>query len=903
MTPDPSSPPPPAPGGSIEPISVAVEMSNSFLDYSMSVIISRALPDVRDGLKPSQRRILLAMNDLNLAPGKNYRKCAKICGDTSGNYHPHGEATIYPTLVNMAQPWTMRDTLIDGQGNFGSVEGDPPAAMRYTEARLTHLGHVLMADMEKDTVDFVANYDETQREPVVFPAAFPNLLVNGGTGIAVGMATNLPPHNLGEIIDGICATVDNPDISIEQLLTYVKGPDFPTGCTILGNRGIYDYTRTGRGSIKVRGRAGIYEDAKGREQIIITEIPYAVNRARLVERIAELANAKIIPEISAVRDESDENTRVVVDLKRDSRSQVVLNNLYKHTALESTFSVNMLAIDHRRPRLLNLKDAMVCYIEHRREVILRRTRYLLGKAEEHAEKLEAFLIALGNLDDFIRMIRDSKTRDEAREKIKAYHFTAEAAEAIGILIRGQASLKTIPGQYVFTDKQVDHILELRLYQLVGLERDKVKNEYDELLEKIRDLLDILAREERVLQIIKDELLDIKERYATPRKTDFGMDEGDIAVVDLIANDSNIITISHRGYIKRTPAIEFRTQARGGKGLKGMETREAVDKDTENDFVEHLFTATAHDYLMFFTDTGRLYVERVYQLPEGSRTAKGRSIKNLLNLRPEEKIASVLRIEARGNEDKSATFVEDKFVLFATRSGKVKKTKLSDFRNYRKDGTIAIRIEEGNSLTHVVLTNGSDDISMVTNRGYAVRCNESTIRPMGRGSAGVRGIRPRPGDYLVGLTVVDDTTHFLVVSANGLGKRTPFEDYPTKGRGGKGVITMRVTEKTGPVTAAIRVAETDELMLMTNTGQSVRIRVADIRITGRNASGVKLMNLRTGEVIQDIALVVNDDEDEIEVAALPETDPSEVEEEIIDDIEEEDDDDIEDNEEESDEEEK
>lgn len=889
MTPDPIIPPRHA---DIEPISVAVEMSNSFLDYSMSVIISRALPDVRDGLKPSQRRILLAMNDLNLAPGKNYRKCAKICGDTSGNYHPHGEATIYPTLVNMAQPWTMRDTLIDGQGNFGSVEGDPPAAMRYTEARLTHLGHVLMADMEKDTVDYIANYDETQREPVVFPAAFPNLLVNGGTGIAVGMATNLAPHNLGEIVDGICATVDNPDITVEQLLTYVKGPDFPTGCTILGTRGIYDYTRTGRGSIKVRGRASISEDARGREQIIITEIPYSVNRARLVERIAELANAKILPEISAVRDESDENNRVVVDLKRDARSQVVLNNLYKHTALESTFSVNMLAIDHRRPRLLNLKDAMVCYIEHRREVVLRRTRYLLGKAEEQAEKLEAFLLALGNLDDFIRMIRDSKTRDEAREKIKGYHFEPAAAEALGILIRGQASLKIVPGKYVFTDKQVDHILELRLYQLVGLERDKVKNEYDELLEKIRDLLDILAREERVLQIIKDELLDIKERYATPRKTDFGLDEGEIAVVDLIANDSNIITISHRGYIKRTPASEFRTQARGGKGLKGMETREAVDKEDENDFVEHLFAATAHDYLMFFTDTGRLYIERVFQIPEGSRTAKGRSIKNLLNLRPEEKIASVLRIEAVGNEDKSATFVEDKFVLFATRSGKVKKTKLSDFRNFRKDGIIAIRIEEGNSLRNVVLTDGTNDISMVTNRGYAVRCNENTIRPMGRGSAGVRGIRPRPGDYLVGLTVVDDSTHFLVVSEKGLGKRTPFEDYPTKGRGGKGVITMKVTEKTGAVTAAIRVAVDDEIMLMTTTGQSVRIRAADIRITGRNASGVKLMNLKAGELIQDIARVVNDgEEDETEVAALPEIDPSEIEEEIIDDLEEEEDDDI------------
>ncbi|MAS93617.1 MAG: DNA gyrase subunit A [Verrucomicrobiales bacterium] len=865
-------------GDSVEPISVADEMSNSFLDYSMSVIISRALPDVRDGLKPSQRRILLAMNDLGLGPGKHYRKCAKICGDTSGNYHPHGEATIYPTLVNMAQPWSMRDCLVDGQGNFGSVEGDPPAAMRYTEARLTHLGHVLMTDMDKATVDFVANYDETQQEPVVFPAAFPNLLVNGGTGIAVGMATNIPPHNLGEVVDGICATVDNPDITVEQLLEYIKGPDFPTGCTILGNRGIYDYATTGRGSIKVRGRATIEEDAKGREQIIITEIPYAVNRARLVERIAELANAKILPEISAVRDESDENTRVVVDLKRDARSQVVLNNLYKHTALASSFSANMLAIDNRRPRLLNIKDAIDCYIEHRREVVLRRTRYLLGKAEEQAEKLEAFLLALGELDDFIKMIRDSKTRDEARAKIKAYHFTKPAAEALGILIRGQASV--VGDQYIFTDKQVDHILELRLYQLVGLEREKVKNEYDELLETIKDLLDILAREERVLQIIKDELLEIKEKYATPRKTDFDIDEGDINVVDLIANESNLITISNRGYIKRTLATEYRTQARGGKGLKGMETREAADEKEEGDFVEHLFAATAHDYLMFFTNTGRVYVERVFQIPEGSRVSKGRSIKNLLNLQTEERIAAVLRIEAVGNEDKDATFVEDQFVLFATRSGKVKKTKLSDFRNYRKDGIIAIKIEDGNELIDVKLTNGTDEISLVTSKGYAVRTSEDNIRPMGRPSSGVAGIRPGDEDWLVSLAVVDNEEQLLVVSEKGLGKRTPFEDYPTKGRGGKGVITMKVTAKTGRVVGAIRVSEDDDIMLMTNTGQSVRIKAADARLTGRNAQGVILMKTKEGETIQDIARIAKEEEEEAvaDDAIADQTDPEQTSEE-------------------------
>lgn len=890
----PAAPTPPPGESGISPINVADEMSQSFLDYSMSVIISRALPDARDGLKPSQRRLLYAMHhDLSLAPNKKHLKCARIVGETMGKYHPHGDGAIYPTLVNMAQPWSMRDILVDGQGNFGSVEGDPPAAMRYTEARLTHCGSALMTDLEKDTVDFVANYDETNEEPAVLPAAIPNLLVNGGTGIAVGMATNIAPHNLGEVVDGICATIDNPAISIAELLTHIKGPDFPTGCTILGMQGIRDYAATGRGSVKVRGRAEISEDAKGREQIIITEIPYAVNRARLVERIAELANEKIIPEISAVRDESDENTRVVVDLKRDARAQVVLNNLYRHTALSSTFSVNMLAIDQRRPKLLNLKDAINCYIEHRREVILRRTRYLLGKAEEQAEKLEAYLLALGNLDDFIRMIRDSKTRDEARAKIKAYTFAAEAVEAMGLLLRGQESLKIQPGRYVLTDRQVDHILELRLYQLVGLERDKIKADYEALLETIKDLLDILAREERVLQIIKDELQEVKAKHGTPRRTDFAAaEEGEIANVDLIANDSNIITITHHGYIKRTPAVEYRTQARGGKGLKGMETREAADED-ENDFVEHLFAATAHDYLMFFTDTGRVYVERVYQIPEGSRVSKGRSIKNLLNLRPEEKIASVLRIEAQGQEDKDATFVEDKFVLFATRSGKVKKTKLSDFRNYRKDGIIAIKIEEENSLTTVVLTQGNDDISMVTNRGYAVRCSETTIRPMGRGSAGVMGIRPRPGDYLVSLTVVDDSTHFLVVSENGLGKRTPFEDYPTKGRGGKGVITMRVTEKTGMVTGALRVGEDDDIMLMTTTGQSVRIRASDIRITGRNASGVKLMNLKPGETIQDIARVVRDgdEEDDDQAVALPETDPSEIEEEVLDEIEEEEDEEI------------
>ena len=846
---------------SIAPINVADEMSKSFLDYSMSVIISRALPDARDGLKPSQRRLLYAMhNDLSLGPTKAHLKCARIVGDTMGKYHPHGDGAIYPTLVNMAQPWSMREILVEGQGNFGSVEGDPPAAMRYTEARLTHLGVALMTDMEKDTVDFVPNYDGTRTEPSVLPAAFPNLLINGGTGIAVGMATNIPPHNLSEVIDALCAQIDNPKITVDEINTHIKGPDFPTGCTILGFNGIRNYMRTGRGSVKARGRATIETLPSNRDQIIITEIPYNVNRATLVERIAELVNQKVLPEISAVRDESDENTRVVIDLKRDSRSQVVLNNLYKHTQLETSFSTNMLAIDNRRPKLLNIKDALTCFLEHRREVIIRRTRFLLGKAEDRAEVLEAYLLAIANLDDFIKIIRNSANRDEAREKIKAYRFTTEAAEALGILIRGQPSIEG--GEYVFTDRQVNAILELRLYQLTALERDKIKDEYDKVLEEIKDLLDILAKEARVLAIIKEELLEVKEKYGSPRKTDIVPDEGEINIEDLIANESTIITISHRGFIKRTPAVDYRTQGRGGKGLKGMETREAQNEEEESDFVEHLFSGTAHDYLLFFTNTGRLFVERVYVIPEMARTAKGRSIKNLLDLREDEKIASVLRLEAVLEEEGDKTWEQEGYILFATRSGTVKKTALVDYKNYRKGGLNAITIEEGNELIGVRLTTGEDDICLVTRDGLCVRTSESTIRSMGRTAKGVAGIRPRGEDYVVSLTIVDKSAQFLVASEKGLGKRTPFDDYPTKGRGGKGLITMKTTDRTGKVAGAIAVLEDDDVMLMTSGGKTVRIKSSGISSIGRNAQGVKLVTLSEGEIIKDIVRVVGEDpEDE------------------------------------------
>ncbi|MDA7656263.1 DNA gyrase subunit A [Akkermansiaceae bacterium] len=848
----------------VESINVADEMSKSFLDYSMSVIISRALPDARDGLKPSQRRLLYAMHhDLSLSASKAHLKCARIVGETMGKYHPHGDGAIYPTLVNMAQPWTMRETLVDGQGNFGSVEGDAPAAMRYTEARLTHMGSAMMTDLEKETVDHQTTYDENSKEPVVLPAAIPNLLVNGGTGIAVGMATNIPAHNMGEVIDGVCARIDNPYITVDEIKEYIKGPDFASACEIRGYKGIDNYFRTGRGSIKMRGVMEVTESKTGASQIMIRQVPHGVNRATLQVRIAELVREKVLVDISGMRDLSADDTCIEITLKRDARPQVVVNQIFKLTAMETSFGVNMLAIHERRPKQLGVLDALDAFIEHRREVVIRRTRFLLRKAEERAENLEAYLLALGHLDDFIKMIRDSKNRDEARQRIKGYHFDLPVAEALGVLIRSQPSI--VGDKYIFTDRQVNAILELRLYQLTAMEQDKIKSEYDSIIEDIKDLLDILAREERVLTIIKDELLEIKEKYATPRRCPILPDEGEIAIEDLISNDGMIVTLSNRGYIKRTAASEYRVQARGGKGVKGMVTQKASD-DEENDFVEHLFTAQAHDYLMFFTNTGRVYVERVYGLPEGSRASKGRSIKNVLDLQPDEAIAAVLRLEYTTDEENGddITFREDAGnVFFATRSGKVKKTSLFDFKNYRKAGTIAIKLDEGNELIGVRLTSGKNDVMLVTHRGMSVRFNEEQARTMGRNSAGVRGIKPREGDFVVGLAVVNDDARLLVASENGLGKRTPFGDYMAKNRGGIGMLTMKCTEKTGPVVGSLSVEEADELMLMTDGGQSIRIRVSDVRETGRNAQGVKLVTLNEGEKLQAVARVMPDDESDEE----------------------------------------
>jgi DNA gyrase subunit A len=772
----------------------------------------------------------------------------------------------------MAQPWAMRERLVEGQGNFGSVEGDPPASMRYTEARLAPLGAVIMEDMEKETVDFVPNYDETRTEPTVFPAAFPNLLVNGGTGIAVGMATNMAPHNLGEIIDGVCAQIDHPEITLKELMQHIKGPDFPTGCMVCGMEGVREYFKTGRGSVKVRGKGGLEELKGGREQIIITEIPYNVNRAVLVERIADLVNEKIITDITAVRDESDENTRVVIEIKRDALPKVVINNLYQHTALETSFAVNALAIDHGRPKTLGLKELINCYIEHRREVIIRRTKFELRKAEERAELLEGYLIALSNMDEFIRIIRHSANREEAKIKLLAFDFTRAQVETLGILIRSETRLTS--GRYSFSEEQANAILELRLYQLTGLEIDKVRAEYSALVERIKDLLDILAKEARVLAIIKAELQAIKAKHATPRMTDLVPDEGDIAIEDLIANEGVIITLTHAGLIKRTNVSSYRSQRRGGKGVIGMATREGATEE-DQDFIEHLFTASTHDHLMFFTNTGRVYVERVHEIPDMGRASKGRSIANLLELKEGETIAALIRIEAKmGPNKEDMTWQQPGFLFFATQKGTVKKTALEDFANMRKGGLNAIGIEPGDALIEVRLTSGQDQVVLITREGMSIRFAEEDVRAMGRPAAGVRGIRLEKSDAVVALAVVVRDATLLVAGENGIGKRTPFdmvkEDgtvepvYRLQSRGGKGIITMKANEKTGAVVGALTVRDADEIMLITTGGQMVRIFVKDIREAGRNTQGVKLINLGEGDKLQAIAPVISEQQEEAAV---------------------------------------
>ncbi|MCD8070629.1 MAG: DNA gyrase subunit A [Akkermansiaceae bacterium] len=837
----------------IRPVDVAEEVSRSFLDYSMSVIISRALPDARDGLKPSQRRVLYAMHELGLTPGRGTVKSARIIGEVIGKYHPHGDASAYGTMVTMAQDWSMRDILVQGQGNFGSSEGDPPAAMRYTEAKLSPLGLALMDDLDKDTVDMQPNYDNSLTEPAVFPSAFPNLLVNGGTGIAVGMATNMAPHNLGEVVDGICAFIDNPHLTSEQLRVYIQGPDFPTGGFILGTDGIDSYFRKGRGSLRMRGKMEAVTHENGREYIHISEVPYGVNRAVLQERIAELVRDKVITDISGMRDLTD---YVEIELKRDARPQVVMNQLYKLTSMETSFSVNMLAIHENRPKTLTMRDAINFYVEHRREVVVRRTKFLLRKAEDRAEVLEAYLLALANLDEIIHIIRDSKNRDDARQRLQAFRFPAELAKGLGI--RRQAFPEK--SGYSFTERQVNAILDLRLYQLTAMESDKVADEYGKLLTQIEDYQDILAHEARVLGIVKDELCAIKEKHATPRRTKIIPFKGDQPIEDLIPNNSMIVTITRSGYIKRTNADAYRLQGRGGKGVKA-----ATAKKDPNDFVEHMFAAQNHDYIMFFTNTGRVYVERVYEIDEADRSAQGRSIKNLLDLQADEHIAAVLRIERRIDDaGKDSTFAAGSGnVVFATRNGTVKKTSLSDFANHRKAGIIAICLEEGNALVNAELTDGGQDIVLVTSDGMSIRFNESEMRTQGRSTIGVRGIRLRGGDRVVALAVVRKSAGatLLVVSETGQGKRTGFGEYRRQSRGGVGIKTMNCTDKTGRVVSAATVTDEDELMIMTNGGKSVRLKVNGIRETGRATQGVRLITLGADESVQDISLVFLDDEED------------------------------------------
>ena len=844
-----------SPGERIERINVAEEIGRSFLDYSMSVIISRALPDVRDGLKPSQRRILYAMHELGLLPGRSTSKCAGIVGETMKKFHPHGDQAIYPTLVHMAEPWSMRERLIEGKGNFGSVEGDAPAAMRYTEARLTHLGAILMDDIDKDTVNFQSTYDEKNMEPVVLPAAFPNLIVNGGTGIAVGMATNLAPHNLTEVIDGICAQIDKPDITIPQLNKIIKGPDFPTGCAIVGIEGIKNYQQTGRGSVKIRAKLHTEMPKGGKEQIIVTEIPFNVNRAELVSRIASLVNEKELTEITDVRDESDESTRVVIELKRDAIAKVVINKLYAMTALETSFAVNQLAIDAGRPKTLNLKELINCFIEHRREVVMRRTRFELKEAQRRAEVLEGYLIALANLDEIIKIIRKAADREEARVKLAAYNFTKREVETFGLRVHNEARLTN--GRYLISAEQVTAILELRLYQLTGLERDKIIEEYQDLLKTITDLSDILAKEVRVLTIIKKELVVIRDKHGNERRTQIVPDEGELAIEDLIANEGVIITITHNSLIKRTNISSYRAQRRGGRGVIGMTTRDG-DRPEDDDFVEHLFTASTHDYLMFFTNTGRVYVERVHEIPDMGRASKGRSIANLLEMKPGERVAALIRVESKKDaQGTDTTWTSGGYVLFATQKGTVKKTSLEDFANCRKGGIIAIGIEPGDNLIEVKLTSGASEAVLITREGMSIRFEESDVRSMGRPATGVRGISLDKEDVVVALAVVDPNATLLVAGEHGIGKRTAFDEYRVQSRGGKGIITMKTNEKTGRVVGALTVVDKDEIMLLTLQGQMVRTPVKDIREAGRNTQGVKLINLTAGDKLTAIARVVSE----------------------------------------------
>jgi len=790
----------------IVPRNVEEEMKESYLRYSMSVIISRALPDVRDGLKPSQRRILYAMRQLNLTPGAKHRKCAKISGDTSGDYHPHGETVIYPTLVRMAQDWAMRYTLINGQGNFGSIDGDPPAAMRYTEARLTHAAIALMEDLDKETVDVVPNYDETKTEPTVFPAKFPNLLCNGSTGIAVGMATNIPPHNLFELIEATILVLDNRNVTIDEIMKVMPGPDFPTGGIICGYRGIKEAYHTGRGKIMLRGQMRTEDLPNLRQQIVVDEIPYNVNKSVLIKRIADLINEKIITTISDIRDESDKDgLRIVLELKRGEIPDVAINQLYKNTDLQVTFGCNMLALDRGLPRTMNIKHFISAWIDHRIDVIRRRTRYELAKAEARAHILEGYLKALAHLDEVVKIIRASSNRDAARIELMS--------------------------RYALSEKQANAVLDLRLYQLTGLEAEKIEAEYKELLAKIAHFRAVLASEAMVRDIIREELEELKKGHKSERKTKIVAAEGEFQMEDLIADEQMVITISSDDYIKRMPIDTFREQRRGGAGVVGMEMKK------EDDILKNIYVASTHEYLLIFTNHGRCYWTKVWQIPEGGRRTKGRPIINLLeDLRENERVAAILKVR---------NFEDEAYILLATLKGVVKKTELSAFSNPRRKGVYALNIDEGDELIAARITRPGQQIMIFTRNGMAVRFDENLVRPIGRVGRGVRGImlKNERDDKVIGCEVVTPEQSILVVCENGFGKRSHVEDFRQTNRGGVGVRSIITSERNGMVVAALNVADSDSVLLMSAAGQAVRISMRDCRVMGRSTQGVRLVNVK------------------------------------------------------------
>ncbi|MFM1878470.1 MAG: hypothetical protein RLZZ241_1336 [Bacteroidota bacterium] len=813
-----------AEGEKLIPINIEDEMKSAYIDYSMSVIVSRALPDVRDGLKPVHRRVLFGMHELGVRSNSAYKKSARIVGEVLGKYHPHGDSSVYDTMVRMAQDWSLRYMLVDGQGNFGSIDGDSPAAMRYTEARMRRIADEMLADIDKETVDHQLNFDDSLQEPKVLPTRIPNLLVNGASGIAVGMATNMPPHNLSEVVEGTIAFIDNRDISIDELMQHVKAPDFPTGGIIYGYDGVKEAFHTGRGRVVMRAKAH-NEEVQGRECIVVTEIPYQVNKAEMIKKTVDLINDKKIEGIASIRDESNrKGMRIVYVLKRDAIPNIVLNMLYKYSALQSSFSVNNIALVEGRPQLLNLKELITHFVNHRHEVVVRRSEYELRKAEERAHILQGLIIASDNIDEVIAIIRGSSNADEARENlIKRFELSEIQAKAI---------------------------VEMRLRQLTGLEQDKLRTEYEEVLATIEDLKDILAREERRMEIIKNELLEVKDKYGDPRRSEINYAGGDLSIEDMIPDEQVVITISHAGYIKRTPLTEYRTQARGGVGQKASATR-------QEDFLEHLFVGTNHQYMLFFTQKGQCFWLRVFEIPEGSRTSKGRAIQNLINIAQDDKVKAFICTQDLKDEE----YVNSHYVIMATKKGSVKKTALEQYSRPRQNGIIAISVRDGDELLEAKLTTGSSQIFLGLKSGKAIRFEESKTRPMGRGASGVRGITlAGETDEVIGMVSVNNMEEdILVVSEKGYGKRSSLEDYRITNRGGKGVKTISISAKTGDLVAIKNVSDSDDLMIINKSGIAIRMSMEDLRTMGRATQGVRLINLKGGDSIAAVAKVMKEEE--------------------------------------------